>query len=143
MRLVRLAQIGLGFCGGLIVAGTTTAAASGLGHLGAQTLGTSATVVASCDASIGANWDKGSTSPVWSWATPGSGNSTYTVTRLNLTGIATACNGQSYRIVVADSSGTALQQMSGTISGAPNITFTIPNTDSKSIGQIIVLMYGP
>lgn len=141
MGSLRAAQVGLGFGVGIIVAGATTATATSLGNLAAQTLATSATVVAACDTAIGANWDSGSISPVWLGANPAS-NSTYNVTRLNLTGIATACNGQSYKITVASSSGTALQEITGTISGAPGITFTIPSTNSKSIGQIIILMYG-
>lgn len=140
MRLIRVSQIGVGVCAGLLLGGVVTASAAQLGTLSAQNLATSATVIASCDSSIAASWDDGATSPVWVGnATPA--NSTYNVTKLNLTGIAGGCNGQSYKAVVAGSTGAAIQSFAGTITGT-SLTLTLTATTSKNIEQIIIVIYG-
>ena len=142
MKLVHVAQIGVGVCAGLLLGGMVTASAAQLGTLTAQSLGTSATVVAACDTDgIDASWDSSSpTSPVFLGnAAPAS--STYTVSRLILTGIAGGCNTQNYKVAIAGTTGTALQTFTGTISGT-TLTLTVaPVLDSKNVGQIIVLIY--
>ncbi|MGV1037751.1 MAG: hypothetical protein ACOYD0_12110 [Candidatus Nanopelagicales bacterium] len=140
MRLVHVLRIGAGLCVGLVLGGVATASAAKLGNLTAQTQATSATVVASCDSSIAASWDSGSTSPVWLGdSTPT--NSTYSVTKLELTGIAGACNGLNYKAVLANSTGTAIQSFAGSVSGT-SLTLTLAATDSKNVEQIVLTIYG-
>lgn len=140
MRPVHLAQLVVGVCAGLLLGGMVTASAAQLGNLTAQTLGTSATVIASCDTSIAASWDDGATSPVWVGNGTTPANSTYNVTKLHLTGIAAGCSGQSYKAVVAGSTGAPIQSFSGTIS-ATSLTLTLTATTSKNIEQIIIVIY--
>lgn len=140
MRLVHVLRIGAGLSVGLILGGVATASAAKLGNLTAQTRATSATVVASCDSSIAASWDSGASSPVWQGdLTPT--NSTYNVSKLDLTGIAGACNGLNYKAVIANSTGTAIQSFAGSISGT-SLTLTLAATDSKNVEQIVLIIYG-
>lgn len=142
MRRVHIVQIGIGLCVGLLLGSIVTASAAHLGTLAARDLGASATVVAGCDPDgVSATWDLANTSPVWS-PNATMANSTFNVTRLRLEGVAPACNGQGYSVTIANSSGVALRSLTGTVSGAPTVTFTFPATDSKLVAQIVVLMYG-
>ncbi len=140
MRLVHVFRIGAGLCAGLILGGVVTASAAKLGNLTAKTQATSATVVASCDSSIAASWDSGSTSPVWVGDSIPA-NSTYNVTKLQLTGISGVCNGLNYKAVVASSTGAAIQSFAGSVSGT-SLTLTLPATDSKNVEQIVLTIYG-
>lgn len=141
MRFIHVAQLGFGLCAGLLLGGVATASAAQIGTLTARSLASSAVVVAACDTNgITATWETAA-SPEWLAAVVPA-NSTFNVTRLKLTGVANGCGGQSYGLVVADSSGTALQTLTGTIAGPPDITFTLPATNSKSIAQVIIMMYG-
>ncbi len=142
MRVIHALQVGVGVCAGLLLAGVTTASASKLGTATGQTLASGATVVASCDTSIAASWNDGSTSPVWV-GNATAANSTFNVTTLKLTGIAAGCNGQRYKAVVADSTGTAIESWTGgTISGT-TLTLTLsPAASSTTIEQIIIVIYG-
>lgn len=140
MRVIHAVQLGVGVCAGLLVAGVTTASASKLGTATGQTLASGATVVASCDTSVTASWDDGSTSPVWV-GNATAANSTFNVTTLKLTGIAAGCNGKSYKAVVAGSTGAAIQSFSGTISGT-SLTLTLTATTSKNIEQIVIVISG-
>lgn len=139
-RLPGWAMAGIGFVAGLAVASIGVGAAATLTPLTPRNLGTTAAVVAACDSSIGVSWDDGATSPVFA-GNATVANSTFNVSTVKLTGVDAACNGQNFKVVAAASTGTQLQVASGTISGAPTVSITIPAQSSKTIEQIVVTIY--
>ena len=130
----------LAFGAGLLAVSVGLASAATLGVIDPKSLGTSSTVIAACDSSLGISWDDAS-SPTYA----GSGtaaNSTFNVTKLLLTGVANTCDGQKYRLVIANGSGAALVSQSGTLnvsSGTATLTFAA--TDSKNIEQVTITIY--
>jgi len=133
-----LAAFGLG----VIISGVTVGQAASLGSSTATPVGVTATVIASCDSDgIGVSWDDGATSPVFS-GSPTVTSSTYNVATVKLTGVNTACNGQSYKYTLADASGVALVSGSGTATvSASTITWSFAANNAKTIDQIIIALY--
>lgn len=127
---------------GVILSGVTVARASTLGTLNTGNIGTSSTVVAACDTDgINASWDNGGTSPVYS-GNATVANSTFNVVTIKLNNVNNACNGQFYKVVLANGVGTALVTASGTASVVSNtITITVAAQDSKLVGQVVVTLY--
>lgn len=134
-------KLALVFGAGAIAAGATVAAAASLGTFTPGGTGTSVGIVAACDSTIGVSWNDGTTSPTYSGSSTVA-NSTFNVSTLKLTGVDAACDGKNYKLVVADSSGTALQSASGTISLSSG-TATIPFTanSGKTIEQVVLAIY--
>jgi hypothetical protein len=130
----------LAFGAGLLAVSVGLASAATLGVIDPKSLGTSSTVIAACDSSLGISWDDPS-SPTYA----GSGtaaNSTFNVTRMLLTGVDNTCNGQKYRLAIADSSGAALVSQSGTVAvTGGTVTFTFAATNSKNIEQVTITIY--
>ncbi len=59
-----------------------------------------------------------------------------------LNNVNVACDGQRYKVVLADGVGTALVTASGTASVVANtITITVAAQDSKLVGQVVVTLY--
>lgn len=127
--------------GALAIIGLTIASAATLGGLNPKSIGSGGDVVASCDDSVAVSWNDAATSPVYSGSATVA-NSTFNVTTVKFTGVAAACDGKSYKAVVADGTGTALASMSGTIAlsgGVQTITFTAVN--SKTVEQVVLTIY--
>lgn len=125
---------------GLLAVSVGLAGAATLGVLDTKGLGTSSSIVAACDSTLGISWDD-SMSPSYS-GSPTVANSTFTVNSVRLTGVDTTCDGQKFRLAVADGSGTALASQAGTLavsSGTATLTFAA--TNSKLIEQVTVTIY--
>jgi len=127
---------------GMILSGVTVARASTLGTLNPGNLGTGSTVVASCDTDgINASWDNGGTSPVFS-GNATVANSTFNLVTIKLNNVNNACDGQRYKVVLANGVGSALVTAAGTASVVSNtITIAVAAQDSKLVGQVVVTLY--
>ena len=116
----------------LAVVGATFAFAASLGGVTTGTVGDSATVVASCDTD---GVTTSFSSPAWD-----SGIKHYGVTTLAVSGINAACNGDSIRVTLTDSSGASIGEASGSVAaGAASLTFS-PAVASSSVEGIEVVI---
>ena len=101
----------------LAVFGATFAFAASLGGVTTGTVGDSATVVASCDTD-GVNTSF--SAPAWD-----AGIAHYGVTTLSVTGINTACNGDTIKVTLTDNTGASLGEATGAVAaGAASLTFS-------------------
>lgn len=129
------------FAAGVLAVAVGVASAASLGVLDARALGTSSSVIATCDDTIGISWDA-SGSPAYS-GNATVANSTYNVNRMMLVNVSNSCDGAAYQFTIANASGTALVSQSGTLSLTANTaTFTFSPVDSKLIEQVTVTLYG-
>ena len=117
---------------GLVVFGGTFAFAAGLGGITTGTIGDSATVVASCDTD---GVDTSFASPTWDATAQDYGVSTLDVTSINA-----ACDGDTIKATLTDSSGDSLGEATGTVSsGAADLTFS-PSVGADSVDGIDVVI---
>lgn len=144
-------KIGLVAAAFVIVATSLTigfAAAATLGNLTPRTLGTSSNVVIPCDPdgvtiSYAVATPGATPNPSYSGGT--GTNSTWWLRALRLTGVHSNCNGKSYNIVLANTSGTALATLgTGTLTvtagNSQILTFTAVNT--RVMTQFNITVYG-
>lgn len=134
----KLAAVAFG--AGVLAVAVGIASAAGLGVLNVRTLGTGSSVVAACDDTIGLSWDA-SGSPTYS-GNATAANSTFTVTKLQLTNVAAACNGSKYSLTIANNLGASLASQSGTLTVTSNTaTLTFAAVNSRTIEQVTVTIY--
>jgi hypothetical protein len=113
--------------------GAVSASAASLGGLTGTSLGADVTTVASCD-----------TDGVTVGYTSGYSASAkeYTVSAVNLTGVAAACSGKTANVTLADASGTSLGSGTASVSGT-SVTVTLSAAASaKSVGNVAVTIAG-
>lgn len=134
--------------GATAVFGAGFASASSLGNVDANSLGTSATVVAACDPDgivVTYNVATPGATPNPSYSGGTGTNSTWWLRAMQLTDVHAACNGKNYEIVLADSNGTSLATVGvGTLSltGANSQVLTYPATNSRDVDQFVITIYG-
>ena len=130
----------LAFGAGLLAVSIGLASAATLGVLDTRSLGTSSTVVAACDSTLGISWDDPGSPSFQGSATVA--DSTFSVTRLILTNVDIACNGQRYGLVIADSSGAALVSQRGpVVVVGGTATFTFAATNARNIDQVTLTIF--
>lgn len=129
---------------GCVAAGVLAASAASLGELTVNDLGTTSNVVASCQTTglSLTGWAPGY-SGVAAVTTPTSNTgSSYWVETPILTGISSLCESQSFKFVLASSTGAALTEISGSIGAAASQNLTLDGkVDSKSIYQATLTIY--
>ncbi len=119
----------LGVTAGICAFGAVTASASSLGGVDTTDLGTSASVVASCD-----------TDGVAVDYTTGYSNGDYRVSAVKLSGIATACSGQNVTVTLFDGTKASLAEKSGANAGATQtLTLTSPVAADAVKGVAVVI----
>ncbi len=115
------------FVGGLVYSIAFASAAS-IGTVSDAGVGAGKAVVAACD-SDGVNS---------AYTTAYTTNVGYTVTTVNVTGIATGCNGKAIQVTVAQTDGTVPASGAGTVSsGAASIAVS-PAVPAANVAQIFV-----
>lgn len=130
----------LTFGAGLLAVSVGLAGAATLGVLDTKSLGTSSSIVAACDSTIGISWDDTS-SPSYS-GNAAVANSTFTVSSLRMTGVDNTCDGQKFRLAIADGNGVALTSQSGTLTVAGNsANLSFAATNAKLIEQVTITIY--
>ncbi|MGV1037752.1 MAG: hypothetical protein ACOYD0_12115 [Candidatus Nanopelagicales bacterium] len=143
MAVTRNRKIGIAVAGGALVAGVFAASAASLGPMTATSLGTTATVVATCQTTgLGVNW--GTSVYAGAGTATDTTGSTFNVPTLTLTGVAAPCVGKSLKVVVADAAGLSLATETGpTVAVSPTTTVTLSTAvDTKKVYQVTVTIYG-
>jgi hypothetical protein len=117
---------------GLVVFGGTFAFAASLGTVTTGTVGASGAVVASCDTD-GVTTSYGS--PTWS-AT----NKRYEVSTVNVTSINAACNGDTIKVTLKDTTGASLGEATGSVAaGAASLSFASGVSALSVVGVDVVI----
>lgn len=129
-RTRKTAALALAFVG---VAGLSLASAAQL-NLGSGNIGAGTTVVASCqgETPISVNFE--------STFVPGV-DAEYKASSINLSSIATACEGLDYKVTLTDSDGSVLgTEATGTVSGT---SLSVPLTDvpAKDVANVAVVIH--
>lgn len=132
----------------VVVLGIGFAAAATIGSVNTRSLGASSNVVAACDPNgITVTYDiatPGATpNPSYSGGT--GTTSTWWLRALRLTGVDSACNGKSYRMVLANASGTPLATLAAgtlTITGGNSQVLTFTATNSRLMEQLVITVFG-
>jgi hypothetical protein len=123
---------------GVGVLGSGAASAVSLGIQANNGLGAGTSVTAACQPSGVAN----DISVTWAAPTYVPATNNFTVSSLNLANIAAACNGKSYKVVVADASGASLYATSGTITGTSTAITVAPTVAASAVASVAVTIYG-
>lgn len=133
-------KIALAIGAGVVATGAVAASAASLGTLNASSLGTSTTVVASCQTS--------GTPITVSWDAPTYSSNGYFVSGATLSGLDSACNGKNVKMVVANTGGTALTNGTATTStivataGNAPVAFPVAGFDSNLAEHTTLTIYG-
>ncbi|QIK68134.1 hypothetical protein G7072_18925 [Nocardioides sp. HDW12B] len=122
-------KLALGITAGIAAFGAVTASASSLGGVDTTDLGTSASVVASCDTDgVGVDY------------TTAYSAGSYRVTAVKLSGIAATCAGQDVTVTLFDGSDVSLAEKAGANSGATQtLTLTAPVSAEAVEGVAVVI----
>jgi hypothetical protein len=116
------------------VGGTTVSSAVNLGISSNNELGAGNSITASCQPSTGPNISV-------TWGSPTFASGAWTSNTLNLANIAAACAGHSYKIAVADGSGSPLTTLTGTIAGT-SLALTLSSAvAATSVNNVSVIIY--
>ena len=133
-KKMKFAALGLA---AFALAGIGVASAVALGIEANHDLGAGTSVTATCQpAGVGNDITVGFSEPAYVAAT-----TSFTVDDVVLDNIDAACVGFDYKVVVADSTGASLDEMTGTVAGA---TETIPASApiaSDLVGSVSVVIY--
>jgi hypothetical protein len=104
---------------GLAAFGAIAASAAGLGGLTSQSVGSSDTVVASCDTDgVGIQYTTSYNAT----------SSKYVVTGVTLTGVDAACSGETAAVTLKGTGGTSLTSGSATVAGTTQAVTLSPTT---------------
>ncbi len=121
---------------GLLAMSAVGASAAGLGTVTPSGLGTSTQITAACLTS-------GQITVVWNGAAYVAGASpTYTVDTVTIGAYGTTCRGKSYKFVIADGAGTAIQSFSGTVPNTTSFALSLsPVLNAASAKQVTLVIY--
>jgi hypothetical protein len=118
---------------GLAAFGAIAASAAGLGGLTSQSVGSSDTVVASCDTNgVGINYTTSYNAT----------SSKYVVTGVTLTGVDAACNGLTAAVTLKDSGGASLTSGTATVAGTSQVVSVSPSAAAESVVGASVIISG-
>mgnify|MGYP003542207028 CR=1 FL=1 len=120
---------------GLAVTGGVFASAASLGGVTSTNLGSSATVVASCDT------DGVALAYTTAFDAP---SGTYRVSAVTVSGIAAACSGQQIEVALRNSAGTtSVSTARTTVSGTSQSLTVNPTYDAAAVDSASVLILAP
>ena len=121
---------------GLVAVGAVSASAASLGGITSESVGVDNAVVATCDSDgIDVDYTVAYSSSI----------STYEVDDVDLSGVATACNGLSYRLTLSGAAGVSLAEDTGTVSlsgGAMTIDMSSDNVDGEAVTGVALSIVG-
>lgn len=124
-------KLALGITAGIAAFGAVTASASSLGGVTATDLGTSASVVASCD-----------TDGVGVTYTTAYSAGQYRVSEVKLSGIASTCAGKNVTATLFDGGQLSLAEKSGANSGATQTLTLATPVPAESVKGVAVVIAG-
>jgi hypothetical protein len=118
---------------GLAAFGAIAASAAGLGGLTSQSVGSSDTVVASCDTNgVGIQYTTSYNATA----------SKYVVTGVTLTGVAAGCNNETADVTLKDVGGNSIATGSALVAGTTQVVSLSPSASAEAVVGASVIISG-